>query len=148
MKRGKLTVKKVKNALEQCGGMPTYAAKILGVTYCAVWAFMKKNPELNSIRESARAKLHEELESLIIFAIKSGWIQKPILDESGKPTSETYFEEVDVRTRMQYAAEIMRQYKGSIGIKDEIDITSDGKELQSDKIAVIQLPETLRPKSQ
>ena len=71
-----------------------------------------------------------------------------MLDKNGKPTSETYFEEVDVRTRMQYAAEIMRQYKGSIGLKDEIDITSDGKELQSDKIAVIQLPETLRPKSQ
>jgi|SRR5690606_37677010 len=143
----KLSVRKVKNALIKSGGMPTHAAKLLKVDYSSVWEFMKKHPELNEVRDSARSKLHEDLESLTTFAIRTGYIQKSVLDENGKPTSETVFEEVDARTRLQYAVEIMRQYKGSVGIKDQVDVTTDGKEIKPGKITVIELPEILRPKS-
>lgn len=141
-----LTKTKVKNALEKAGGMPVQASRLLKVDYSTLYRFMKKHPELEEIRESARSKLHEDLESLTTFAVKTGFIQKSALDENGKPTSETIYEEVDVRTRLQHANLLMNQYKGSVGIKEEIDVTTKGEKVNSQSITVIELPEALRPK--
>ena len=142
----RLTKSKTKKALEQANGMPTHAAKLLGVSYQAVYEYLKDNPELEEIKECARAKLHEEMESLTTFAIKTGYIQKSVLDKNGKPTSETIYEEVDVRTRLNLAMNLMNQYKGAVGIKEEIDITSKGEKINSQQITIIELPESLQPK--
>lgn len=142
----KLKRKAVKDALLKSGGMPTVAAKLLGVAYPSLFLFIKKHPDLKDIQESARAKLHEELESLTTFAVKTGYIQKSKLDEDGKPTSETEFEEVDVRTRLSSASQLMGMYRASVGIKEEIDITSNNKALKGGGITVIELPEHLRPR--
>lgn len=142
-----LTIRKVKAALEVSSGMPTQAAKKIGVSYQAIWKFLKKNPELKDIQIAARAKLHEDNENMIVFAIKTGYIQKVMLGSDGIPTSKVVYEEVDYRTRLQQANFLMNQYKGSVGIKDEINITTGGKELQLNHITVIELPEALKPKS-
>lgn len=148
MKRHRiLTIRKVKNALEDASGMPTQAAKKLSVSYQALWLFMKKHPELKEYQESARAKLHEENENMIVFAIKTGYIQKSVIDKDGKPTSEVIYEEVDYRTRLSQANFLMNQYKGSVGIKNEIDLTTGGEKIQSKQITVIELPEQLKPKA-
>lgn len=145
----KLSKLKVKKALEKANGMPTQAAKLLNVDYSTVWRFMKDNPELQEVRDSARAKLHEDLENLSTFAIKSGYIQKAVLGEDGKPTGETTFEEVDVHHRLDQAKFLMGIYKGSVGIVDEskIDHTTNGKEIKNTGITIIELPEHLKPKS-
>lgn len=142
-----LTIRKVKAALEVSSGMPTQAAKKIGVSYQAIWKFLKKNPELKEFQNAARAKLHEETENMIVFAIKTGYVQKSVLDENGIPTKEIAYEEVDYRTRLSQANFLMSQYKGSVGIKEEIDITTNGKDLPANQISVIELPEALRPKN-
>jgi hypothetical protein len=139
----KLTKENVTEALEITGGMPTHAAKLLGVSYSAIHSFMKKNPKFKAIREASRYKLHEELESLSVFVIKTGYLQIAVLDEQGKPTSETKYVEVDVRKRLNLGAHLLRIYKNQAGIKDELDITTKGKEIKG-KITVIELPEILR----
>lgn len=141
----KLTKLKTLKALELSNGMPTQTAKLLGVSYQAVYKYLKDNPELQEMKEIERAKLHEELESLTTFAIQNGYIQKSILDRNGKPTKEFIFEEVDVRTRLNMAMNLMNQYKGSVGIKEQIDITSKGEKINNQLISIIELPEALRP---
>lgn len=144
----KLTKLKVKKALEKANGMPTHAAKLLNVDYSTVWRFIRDNPELQDVRESARAKLHEELENLSVFAIKSGYIQKAVIGDDGKPTGETTLEEVDVHHRLDQTKFLMSIYKGSAGIvdKSEIDHTTKGKEI-TQGITVIELPAHLKPKT-
>lgn len=144
----KLTKTKVKNALEKAGGMPVHASKILNVEYPTLYRFMKKNPEMAEIREAARSKLHEDLESLTTFAIKTGYIAKAVLDEKGNPTKEVFYEDVDTRTRLSQANFLMNQYRASVGIKDEIDVTTKGEKVATERIAIIELPEHLRPKSE
>ena len=119
----KLTKKNVEAALESTGGMPTHAAKLLGVSYSAIHKFISNNPELKVIKEGFRAKLHGEMESLSVFVIKTGYVQTVVLDENGNPTSETKDDEVDVRTRLSMASKLMGMYRSSTGIKDEVDIT-------------------------
>lgn len=144
----KLSKLQVRKALEKANGMPTHAAKLLNVTYSAVWKIIKDNPELQEVRESARAKLHEELENLSTFAVKTGYIQKVVLDENGNPTKDTTYEEVDVHHRLDQAKFLMGIYKGSVGIidKSEIDHKTNGKEINNTGITIIELPEHLRPK--
>ncbi len=146
----KISTKKIKEALEKSGGMPTHAAKSLGISYTRLYQIVKENPELQEVKESARAKLHEELENLSTFAIKSGYIQKAVLGADGKPTGETTFEEVDVRTRFDLIKFLMGIYKGSVGIVDvsKIDHTTNGKEIKSGGITIIELPAHLKPSSE
>ena len=145
----KISKLQVRKALEKDNGMPTHAAKILNVDYSTVWRIIKDNPDLQDIRNSARAKLHEDLESLSTFAVKSGYMQKAVLGADGKPTGETTFEEVDVHHRLDQAKFLMGIYKGSVGIVDEskIDHTTNGKEIKNTGITIIELPEHLKPKS-
>ena len=147
--KSKVSNKKIREALELTGGMPTHAAKVLGITYSRLHQILKNNPELQEVRESSRAKLHEELENLSTFAIKTGYLQKAVLDENGKPTKETTYEEVDVHHRLDQAKFLMGIYKGSAGIidKTEIDHKTNGKEITS-KITIIELPKELRPKDE
>ena len=145
----KVSISKVKKALEKSGGMPTYAAKSLGITYTRLYQIVKENPELELIKNSARAKLHEEMEGLSTFAIKSGYIQKAVIGDDGKPTGETTLEEVDVKKRLDMVKFLMSIYKGSAGIvdKSEIDHTTKGKEI-TQGIAVIELPPHLQTKEE
>lgn len=143
----KLTKKNVKKSLKLTGGMPTHAAKLLGVSYSALHSFINKNPEFKEIKEGFRAKLHGDLESLSVFAIKTGYLQRFVLDEKGNPTSEIKYDEVDVQTRLNMAKHIMSIYKSSTGIKDEIDVTSKNKALKGGGITIIELPEILRKSS-
>lgn len=146
--KSKVSDKKVKDALELTGGMPTHAAKVLGITYSRLHQILKGNSKLQEVRESARAKLHEELENLSTFAVKTGYIQKVVLDENGNPTKDTTYEEVDVRTRLDQAKYLMGLYKGAAGIVDKsvIDHTTNGKEIKSGGITVIELPPHLKAK--
>ena len=144
----KLSKLQVRKALEKANGMPTHAAKFLGITYSRLHQILKANPKLQEVRESARAKLHEELENLSTFAVKTGYIQKVVLDENGNPTKDTTYEEVDVHHRLDQAKFLMGIYKGSVGIvdKSEIDHTTNGKELKSGSITIIELPPHLKAK--
>lgn len=144
----KVSDKRVKEALELTGGMPTHAAKVLGITYSRLHQILKGSPVLQEVRESARAKLHEELENLSTFAVKTGYIQKVVLDENGIPTKETTYEEVDVHHRLDHAKFLMGMYKGSAGIVNEtrIDHTTKGKEITGGGISVIELPPCLQSK--
>ncbi len=89
------------------------------------------------------------MEGLSTFAIKSGYIQKAVIGDDGKPTGETTLEEVDVKKRLDMIKFLMSIYKGSAGIvdKSEIDHTTKGKEI-TQVIAVIELPPHLQPKEE
>ena len=139
----KLTKKNVKEALERTGGMPTHTAKLLGVSYSAIHKFISNNPEYKVIKEGFRAKLHGEMESLSVFAIKTGYLQRAALDEQGNPTPEIKYDKVDARTRLNIAKHLMSIYKSSTGIKDEIDVTSKNKALKGG-ITIIELPKHLK----
>lgn len=142
----KVSKKEIKKALEDAGGMPTKAAQLLNVTYLTIYRQMLKYPELQEARNSARAKLHEDSESLILFAIKTGFIQRAKIGDNGKPTAEIEYVEVDQRTRLDKAVQLMSMYNASVGLKNNIDITTNGKKIKGGGITIIELPEHLRPK--
>lgn len=142
----KLSKKKVIEALEKNSGMPTQAAKQLGVTYQGLWNYIQRNPELKQVQDLEREKAFYDAEQFLTFAYKTGYIQTSELDQNGRPTKEVLFESVDYRTRIETAKAIMSQHKGAVGIKEEIDVTSKGEKVNSQSITVIELPEALRPK--
>ena len=130
----KFTDDELKKALEQNGGMPTKAAKALGVDYSTVYLRIRNSDDLKAVQKAARSRLFDELQDLTISAVKTGVMprlkcKKNVLikDEHGNPITEHVL--VDYGTRLHVASNLMRLLSPDAGIvdKSEIDLTSGGK---------------------
>ena len=66
-----------------------------------------------------------------MFAIKSGYIQKHLLDGEGKVTNDVEFVEIDEKTRVDSALKLMNMLKGEDGVISKSDLTTNGKSLNN-----------------
>jgi hypothetical protein len=108
--------KKIEQAIEKAGGQPTKAAEILGITYVHFWRITKDRTEMQDLMKSYRAKTFHELSTLSITAIKTGLLQKLVKNKDG---TETVYEDVDARTRLEMASRFMNMTKSDAGIVDK-----------------------------
>ena len=121
----------LEQALIRANGQPTKAAKILGVEYVGVYLRIRANPKLMDVQIASRAKTFQDLSEITMFAIKSGYIQKHLLDGEGKVTNDIEFVEIDERTRVDSALKLMNMLKGEDGVIVKSDLTTNGKSLNT-----------------
>ncbi len=119
-----LTSDQVKEALTTTNGQPVAAAKLLSVDYTTLYRFIRLHPELLIFQQSARAKTFNELESIVSFAVKSGYVQRSILDQNGNIIGEVELVPIDERTRIDSAFKMMNLYKNDAGIVDEVNVNA------------------------
>lgn len=121
-----VTDEQIEEALINSSGQPAIAAKILNISYVQVYRRIRANKNLLDIQKAQRSKTFVELSQLTSFAIKTGFIQRSVLDEDGKITNDTQLEEIDPRTRMDAAFKLMGMFKGDEDIADNVNVNLTG----------------------
>jgi hypothetical protein len=94
--RSKLTVKSVSEALKINAGVIAYAARALNTDRRHVYAFIRKHPELEQVREEARETLLDTAEHNVISAVDNGCLKTSrwVLDRLGRTRGYTTRQEI------------------------------------------------------
>jgi hypothetical protein len=126
MNKVAVTDKEIEDALLAANGQPTVAAKALGIGYPSLFKRIRKNPDLGVIQKASRSRVFIELSHMTEFAVKTGFMQKRVLDDNGNMTDKVVLVELDERTRMDAAFKIMAMFKGDEDIVDKIELDVKG----------------------
>lgn len=110
----KLTIGKVKLALEQAGGIKAAAARQLNVSRTTLYAFLARHPELQEFLQGIEEEVLDLAESKMLQLIRDG-----------DPSSVRFFLERKGRSRgYAYRVENTGKDGGPIETREKIDLSS------------------------
>lgn len=119
------TDEQLKQALIKANGKPVEAAKILGVEYITVYVRVRANPELQAVQKASRARKFNEYTDILDFLAKTGHIQRSVVGDDGKVTSQIELVPVDERTRIDTIHRLANTFKADDGIVDEVKVEAN-----------------------
>ncbi|SDE15843.1 hypothetical protein [Riemerella columbipharyngis] len=143
MSKPTFTDEQIEELLIKCNGQPTKVASALDVSYVQVYRRIRQNPKLLEVQEAERARAYQILDNLSMQIALKGTIKEPILDEEGNPTEQFRDVLVDYKTRIQVIQNQQNLFKGSIGIKDQIEVTHKSGTIDYSKLSDDALKEIL-----
>ena len=122
MEYKKPTLEELKKALEQTRGNLTNTAKLLGVNRTTLWAWQKNDPEFRAaITDSRKGKLDQFITTAEILALGIPELEK------GTGRVIGWIEKPDAGMLKFFMSTLGRDE----GFGDSMDLTTNGKELQS-----------------
>ena len=123
----KYTDEELKKALIEANGQPTKAAEILGIDYSGLYRRIRKNPELFEVQNAYKAKTFNNVANVGLNALLTGIMNEPMEDEDGNIIEGKFVKrKVDYRTRLSLIPNLMQTFKTADGIKEQIEVTTDG----------------------
>lgn len=123
----KVSDKQIEKSLIETEGQPTIVAKNLGVSYITIWRRIEANKHLQDIKNGYKAKTFQNVANMSLNVLLTGIIQEPVTDDDGNVIEGKFVKrKVDYRSRLSLIPNMMQTFKGSDGIKDELDITTEG----------------------
>ncbi|MCT4321807.1 helix-turn-helix domain-containing protein [Elizabethkingia anophelis] len=123
----KYTDEELKKALIEANGQPTKAAEILGIDYSGLYRRIRKNPELFDVQNAYKAKTFNNVANVGLNALLTGIMNEPLEDEEGNIIEGKFVKrKVDYRTRLSLIPNLMQTFKTADGIKEQIEVTTDG----------------------
>lgn len=123
----KVSDKQIEKALIDAEGQPTIVAKNLNVSYMTIWRRIEANKHLQDIKNGYKAKTFQNVANMSLNVLLTGIIQEPVTDDDGNVIEGKFVKrKVDYRSRLSLIPNMMQTFKGSDGIKDELDITTEG----------------------
>ncbi|MDY3529158.1 hypothetical protein PG593_05145 [Riemerella anatipestifer] len=143
MSKPTFTDEQIEELLIEHNGQPTKVATALDVSYVQVYRRIRQNPKLLEIQEAERARAYQILDNLSMQIALKGTIKEPVLDEEGNPTDVFRDVLVDYKTRIQVIQNQQNLFKGSIGIKDQVEITHKSETIDYSKLSDDALKEIL-----
>lgn len=126
MSKPTFTDEQIEELLIEYNGQPTKVAKALGVTYVQIYRRIRANPALYEIQESERARAYQLLDDISMQIALQGIIKEPVIDDQGNFTKQYEDTVVDYRTRVQVIQNQQHLFKNSVGIKDQVEVTTKG----------------------
>ncbi|WP_018675743.1 hypothetical protein [Riemerella columbina] len=143
MSKPTFTDGQIEELLIEFNGQPTKVASALDVSYVQVYRRIRQNPKLLEVQEAERARAYQILDNLSMQIALKGTIKEPVLDEEGNPTEQFRDVLVDYKTRIQVIQNQQNLFKGSIGIKDQIEVTHKSGTIDYSKLSDDALKEIL-----
>lgn len=143
MSKPTFTDEQIEELLIEFNGQPTKVASALDVSYVQVYRRIRQNPKLLEVQEAERARAYQILDNLSMQIALKGTIKEPVLDEEGNPTEQFRDVLVDYKTRIQVIQNQQNLFKGSIGIKDQIEVTHKSDTIDYSKLSDDALKEIL-----
>ncbi|MCL1658623.1 helix-turn-helix domain-containing protein [Elizabethkingia miricola] len=123
----KYTDEELKQALIEANGQPTKAADLLGIDYSGLYRRIRKNPELFEVQNAYKAKTFNNVANVGLNALLTGIMNEPMEDEEGNIIEGKFVKrKVDYRTRLSLIPNLMQTFKTADGIKEQIEVTTDG----------------------
>ncbi|MDV3490949.1 hypothetical protein CMV03_07065 [Elizabethkingia anophelis] len=123
----KYTDEELKRALIEANGQPTKAAELLGIDYSGLYRRIRKNPELFEVQNAYKAKTFNNVANVGLNALLTGIMNEPMEDEEGNIIEGKFVKrKVDYRTRLSLIPNLMQTFKTADGIKEQIEVTTDG----------------------
>ncbi|MCT3817837.1 hypothetical protein HZQ56_18015 [Elizabethkingia anophelis] len=123
----KYTDEELKRALIEANGQPTKAAELLGIDYSGLYRRIRKNPELFEVQNAYKAKTFNNVANVGLNALLTGIMNEPMEDEDGNIIEGKFVKrKVDYRTRLSLIPNLMQTFKTADGIKEQIEVTTDG----------------------
>ncbi|EPL7679784.1 hypothetical protein HZP82_04640 [Elizabethkingia anophelis] len=123
----KYTDEELKKALIEANGQPTKAAELLGIDYSGLYRRIRKNPELFEVQNAYKAKTFNNVANVGLNALLTGIMNEPMEDEEGNIIEGKFVKrKVDYRTRLSLIPNLMQTFKTADGIKEQIEVTTDG----------------------
>ncbi|AQW96658.1 hypothetical protein DSC47_10010 [Elizabethkingia miricola] len=123
----KYTDEELKQALIEANGQPTKAAELLGIDYSGLYRRIRKNPELFEVQNAYKAKTFNNVANVGLNALLTGIMNEPMEDEEGNIIEGKFVKrKVDYRTRLSLIPNLMQTFKTADGIKEQIEVTTDG----------------------
>lgn len=123
----KYTDEELKRALIEANGQPTKAAELLGIDYSGLYRRIRKNPELFEVQNAYKAKTFNNVANVGLNALLTGIMNEPMEDEEGNIIDGKFVKrKVDYRTRLSLIPNLMQTFKTADGIKEQIEVTTDG----------------------
>lgn len=123
----KYTDEELKQALIEANGQPTKAAELLGIDYSGLYRRIRKNPELFEVQNAYKAKTFNNVANVGLNALLTGIMNEPMEDEDGNIIEGKFVKrKVDYRTRLSLIPNLMQTFKTADGIKEQIEVTTDG----------------------
>lgn len=123
----KYTDEELKRALIEANGQPTKAAELLGIDYSGLYRRIRKNPELFDVQNAYKAKTFNNVANVGLNALLTGIMNEPMEDEEGNIIEGKFVKiKVDYRTRLSLIPNLMQTFKTADGIKEQIEVTTDG----------------------
>lgn len=127
----KVTDDEIEQALIQAHGQPTKAAEILGVDYTTIWRRCRDNPRLEEVKQAYRGASFQKIDGFTVASVLAGVMNQPVTDENGEVVKDEdgkiMYKQIAIapNLRLQHGNLLMNLYKGSEGIKDQVEISSD-----------------------
>ncbi|MCL1671720.1 helix-turn-helix domain-containing protein [Elizabethkingia ursingii] len=123
----KYTDEELKKALIEANGQPTKAAELLGIDYSGLYRRIRKNPELFEVQNAYKAKTFNNVANVGLNALLTGIMNEPMEDEEGNIIEGKFVKrKVDYRTRLSLIPNLMQTFKTADGIKEQIEVTTEG----------------------
>ncbi|WP_454060146.1 helix-turn-helix domain-containing protein [Elizabethkingia ursingii] len=123
----KYTDEELKRALIEANGQPTKAAELLGIDYSGLYRRIRKNPELFEVQNAYKAKTFNNVANVGLNALLTGIMNEPMEDKEGNIIEGKFVKrKVDYRTRLSLIPNLMQTFKTADGIKEQIEVTTDG----------------------
>ena len=136
---GKLTLKKVKIAAKNTGGVLTMVAKKLGVARITLYKFIKKHPEIRDILEQERQAIIDYAEVSLFSQVqnKEAWATKYVLSTIGK--NRGYYEKREIDNKISPGVE---ESKRLTQIVRELEEIEDGSSKNNKDTKLISGPDS------
>lgn len=150
--QAKVTDAEIEQALIQANGQPTKAAEILDVNYITIWRRCNENPRLEEVKQAYRGRAFQNIDSLSVASVLMGVMRQPETDEEGTVLRDEdgaiIYREVAISPsqRLHHGNLLMNLYKGSEGIKDQLEISSDSIDLEDASLETLKELEELYSK--